>query len=874
MKHVSWKWVTLVSIMLVMLIVSGTINSASKNIGSQDNYKFYEAQADSYSRNQLSNISYSDTVTNSKGYNTVVRESFKPILQNDKFILYFNEENAEIALQDKTFNNIWYSNPSDKLESETLLAGTVKDALRAQFSVEYYDYSNNLCSMDSYNHSVVYGNTTHKLNTDTLSVTYLVGKNTVTLSDIPQQISKNRFEDFVSRLSDEDAKSLKSFYKLMSIKGKSDEVKETYKEQYPNIVNNDIYIVNTASSFYLSKVKSLFEKAGYTSEDLHIDNTENMITEEQDRSVNFTVVLDYRLDENGLNVTIDKKKIKCDKEIIISKITLLKTFGCGSIDDGGYLMVPDGCGSLIYFNNGKTNGSFSMRVYGDDTGISSSTHYRYDEKASLPVFGIKNNKSALVGIITEGSSYATINASTSGNENSFNCAYVSFIATSIDKITLGKSSEIISGETKPYDGNLTISYRPIIDETEDYIGMAKTYRKHLINSGIISKKETENLFLADFICGVPVEKNVFGLPIKTIESLTSFAEIQRCTEELLNYNLRNVSIKAEGCFNNGLEQQYLNKIKIPKKVGNKSDLKKLSNYLEENNIEFYPQAYLTTFFSGGGFNSRKMNIRGIDKDISVNYEYDYLSRYRRFNNRFIYQLSPMLLKKEIQTLLKDDIYNLNINLALSDVSEVLCSDFSDKQYSNREESLDNITDILETISKTKKLLVSNPNEFALSTASVVSDLPLEDSCFKCCDESIPFYQTVLRGYVNYTSKPLNYEDDYTYSYLKSVEYGSGMQFVFSNHPSSTLKNSDYNYINKNILPKGFKNVVSDFNKADEALKLVDGCEISSHKKISQNLYRTVYENGVSIIVNYNNTDITVGNITVKAADFALERLGE
>lgn len=39
--------------------------------------------------------------------------------------------------------------------------------------------------------------------------------------------------------------------------------------------------------------------------------------------------------------------------LLVAEISLLPYFGAGSLEDNGYMFVPDGCGALIYYNNQK-----------------------------------------------------------------------------------------------------------------------------------------------------------------------------------------------------------------------------------------------------------------------------------------------------------------------------------------------------------------------------------------------------------------------------------------------------------------------------------------------------------------------------------------
>lgn len=877
MKKIHIKMISFVSIMLVFTVFSYVIGIYTKNdkfIGTtveNESFLNYPVTTD-YS--QIKSFDYA--LADSKGYDTEIVNGYTEMLKTEKYTLYFNTETAAIAFRDNSTRNLWYSNPSHKLDKEILLAGTAKQALMSQFSLTFYDYSNSKATMDSYNDSVLLGNMSYELTGDKLSVTYVVGKNTITLADVPQQMSEKRFEEFLSKLDSKDAKALKALYKKASLKGKTDEsIIENYKKKYPNIENSDIYYIKNDSPVSLQKINQYLQLAGYTAEDLEKDNTENKIVATAEKNVKFTVVIEYSLNENGLNVTVDKNKLKYDSEILLTELSLLQTFGCGTTDDDGYMLLADGSGSLMCFNNGKNDNAFSMRVYGDDTAIATASHYQYDEKMSLPVFGIKKNKSAILAIIENGSEYATVQAATSGTTSSYNCANTVFTVSASDKISLGKGSELVAGEEKPYNGEFTMLYCPISNQDENYSGMASYYRNYLTQKGVLKKTKTKYTMLANIICGVPIEKNVLGFPTKTVEALTTFDEVLEITNNLSSAGVENISVVLEGWFNNGLEQQYLKNLKIPKSVGSKKELLALSKELEDKGIKLYNKVYFSNFFANGnGYNANKMNVKGIDKDLSYGFEYDFTSRYKRFNNKIIYQLTPILFKNTIELYIKKSNGLGDFGTAVSDLSQLIYSDFDDKKYITRSDAKNMISDSLEYLSQKGEVALANPNVFTLDYADLIIDLPLYDSQFKCCDMSVPFYQMVVHGSVNYVTKPLNYEDDYKKSYLKAVEYGSGLSYLFTGESTSILKNTDFNYINNSILPDNASVVAEDFKKACSIMEKVDGYSITSHSYIGNNVFRTEYENGIAVLVNYGEQDVIVFGTLVPSMDFVFEKGAE
>ncbi len=113
-------------------------------------------------------------------------------------------------------------------------------------------------------------------------------------------------------------------------------------------------------------------------------------------------------------------------------------FGAQGVDEEGAIFVPDGSGALIHFNNGKTKYSaYQQSVYGTDLSTLTRDEDREEETARLPVFGlIKESGDAVLGIIEEGASVATISADVSGRVNNYNYVFPTFTVISKGDVTL------------------------------------------------------------------------------------------------------------------------------------------------------------------------------------------------------------------------------------------------------------------------------------------------------------------------------------------------------------------------------------------------------------------------------------------------------
>ncbi len=810
---------------------------------------------------------------NQDGYDTVLATGFEQVLADEKATLYFNAATAEVALQESGTGHIWYSNPQDRAQ-ETMVEGTTRLRLGAQVTVAYYDARGAYGQMDSYNDCIAYGNMTFESTEKELLVHYRLGKTTVTLADVPQQISKERMDEFIAPLDDASKEDLLGNYRLASITGQDQSYIDKLKVKYPNVENGDVYYLTKDSTRILKKIRAYLDECGYTWDDLDYDNAENGVITEASSRAFFALTLSYRLENGALVATVKGDALDYDAAIPPNEIRILEYFGAGGKTEKGYMLLPDGSGTLIYYNNGKTAETpFAMRLYGEDTVSNTKSAYVADKKASLPVFGIKNGQAALLATVEQGEALCTLCARVAGMQNSYNTAYVSMMATAVDRMTLSDTQQIYF-ETEPYRGDVTVRYQPLPAEQSSYMGMAQAYRATLLENGTLKAAPGPSYPLAaDIICAVPSTDIVAGLPVDSMEAMTSYTEVADMARTLAEVS-GTVWLRLEGALSGGMDQGAFKGIYAEGALGGKDALLALVQTAKQEGFCLMPEIYLATAFKQSGFSSSRDCARDLCRDIAVRYYYDYLSRYRRYDGRAIYQLNARKLA-EATAALQKDAQKAGMDFALvGDIGNSLYSDFTSSAPQHRVAMQEVQVSALAALHESLSLGVANPNLYALSYADGIYDLPCSDSGFRVTDESVPFYQAVVRGSIDYVSEPLNYADDYRMALLNAVEFGAGLQYTLSWQTTALLKDTDYSYINRGRFADWEETIRQDYARASEVLLPLAGIEITDHSRYQFNVYITTYADGTRVVVNYSADAVQVAGTEVPAYGFAAVKAGD
>ena len=175
---------------------------------------------------------------------------------------------------------------------------------------------------------------------------------------------------------------------------------------------------------------------------------------------------------------------------------------------------------------------------------------------------------------------------------------------------------------------------------------------------------------------------------------------------------------------------------------------------------------------------------------------------------------------------------------------------------------------LSDISKDCKIILSAPNLYALSYADYITDIPNSSSSRNIFDNDIPFYQAVIRGFTDYCGEEINLGGYPVTELLRCAEYGSNLSFAVMAGEPDLLLNSTENKLysaNYNLL----KATVRDwYSRLENVLKAVGKSKIISHGSNGK-LSKTEYSNGVSVYVNYTDSEIMADGINIAPMDFTV-----
>ncbi|NIK77030.1 hypothetical protein FHS15_002155 [Paenibacillus castaneae] len=832
--------------MVIGLLIAGC--SGSGNTNPADEREQLEA---AFTQGKALNASFTDSrVAGMKG-----------IAENDGLRLFINDETGTIAVLNKRSGEIWYSNPPEG-ETDPIATGVNKGLLTSQLKIEYYNSFGQVNSINTFLDSVAYKQVNFEAIPDGVKVTYKFGKAEKTALDLPLMLSAARLEELSGKLDKVGQRALRIAYA-------EDKESSAY-------VRND----RALNGLQLDRAFKAFEDAGYTDEDLEKDMAELNFTQEIPAPRIFLASIEYTLDADSLIVKVPIGDIQSPREYPVSNVSVLSFFGAGGTDEKGSIFVPDGSGSLIAFNNGKTKyPAYQQAVYGADLAMETVEDAMNEQTVRLPVFGIIRESNAFLGIIEEGASTATISADISGKLNSYNYVYPNFNVINKGSLTLqanGSERTLPKFQEHPTKSDFTIRYAFLSGENASYQGMAEYYRQYLEQRGGLPEQKAENKdkelpFYLQVIGSISKQKHFVGIPYRTLEPLTTFEQTQQMINQMKELGIDNIKLRYAGWFNGGLDHKVPEGVSVDRAIGGAKGLRGMTSFAKEQGIDLYPDVAILTAHTGKGFNDKEDASRSLRGVPAAFYPLDIALNRRDRNKSPSYVVSPRRVGSYVEEILKDlKKYDTGAGISLRDLADQLNSDFRKNKQIDRTESEDISIQALKDIHEADlKILAEGGNAYALPYLTDITNAPMSNSKYKLEDEEIPFYQMVIRGHIGYTGTPYNltaYSNVRQYI-LKCLEYGSGVYFEWIHEPNYKVKETDFSHLYAVNYELWLDQASDIYKEVNAVLKNVQNERIIAHEKLGEGLFKTIYESGLYVIVNYNDAKATVGGLTVEAESY-------
>ncbi len=823
--------------------------------------------------------------------------------------LYYQKETGEVQVVNTATGQYLSTNPYDVGLNAN--KATEREKLLSQIIVNYNDNGEDK-SMTSYGMAALLSQIKMDKIRGGIRVEYTIGQGT-TKRTLPMMIEKARFEEFVLAPLKESAPSddyerFKSYYLLKDPNqaGLSESEKQTLYNTLPITRQMAVYVIDPTVAKVERELK-MFEKlittyTTYTYDDVLYDHDLTGYTGSTKNPAVFRMALEYYLTEDGLEVRLPARGIRYDaKQYSLTNIKILPYFGAYDQTQKGYVVLPDGSGTLVRFEDASPEISTTItnRLYGEDYSFYEQKTVANMENWILPVYGMLESTAVeryenvilpdgsvdvatitdyvnkgFLAIVTEGDSLAEITTASGGILNKYFATSINVYPRPKDTYPLDGIS--VSGLTatwtvetdKKYTGNYRIKYIMLEGENANYVAMADLYRDYLEKNGKIERQTFEGdteLYIETF-GAVKTTQRVLGVPVSVKKALTSFENAKAMITDLEEDGITNLSIRYTGWANGGIESKAPTKAKVEKSLGGSNGLEDLVVFAKEKGVKIFPDydfVYVSSFGSGDKFDVKDDSVKTVDNRSAVHRKYSPV--YQAFMDDMQLLISPNRLL-EFYELFEEKYAEFGTGaISFATLGSDLNSDHNKDNSLNREDSKERVEELLTRVSEDGyDIMVDQGNAYTLAYADDILNVPLDSSNRYVASEAIPFVGLVFHGYKSFAGTAINLAGDYNNSILKTVENGANLFFLLSYDNTEELKANygEYEYysIRYDIW---YDDMVETYKIVNKILKPVMNALVVSHEFTDFRVVEMVYDNGVEITLDYNTSVINVNDGTTE-----------
>ena len=568
-----------------------------------------------------------------------------------------------------------------------------------------------------------------------------------------------------------------------------------------------------------------------------------------------SVPVEYKLIENGINVSVNPAEIT-EGEFKVYSIALSPFFcSVNNSSSDGYLFVPSGSGALIKPDEWSADVSYtcSYPVYGEDGQLKNTDNsgITNTQPVKLPVYGAADGNRAVLAIIEDGAESASVNCNVGNAKFGFSSVYAGF---NIRGVAANGSYSENTQSTR-----LSVSFLPLVYSKANYSGMAEAYRNYLIDKFRLKRTQDEVAVSLNILGAAYVEADFLGIPYKSLYVATTFGDALRIVKAFTDKTGTKPAVNLTGFGLSGINMgKPAGGLKTAAALGGKKEIDALVSFCKSNTAGLYMD-YNITQFSKSGLGISKMfdyarNTVGqkalVHKRVLGSDKEEKAAEY------FVARKKLVELGKKAA----DNAKSMGVGgLSVSSAASGIYSDYSEQKYYTGNNFANDYATIAEYNGKIgNKILADSANLYAAVTADIITGTP------DCSDKNdlfytdIPFYQLVFKGYVPMTGSPVNLATDSLDRVLSAAETGTGLGFTLIGNYSESLFSAEENIYHSVLYSAVSENIENIAAEYYGFFKKINGASITEHTLLSKTLRKTVFDNGVTVYVNYGdkaeNTD--------------------
>lgn len=583
----------------------------------------------------------------------------------------------------------------------------------------------------------------------------------------------------------------------------------------------------------------------------------------------FTIPLRLTLVEGVLRAEVVFQEIEEAGTARITEVQLLPYFLSGRKGEEGYVLVPDGSGMAIAFDE-PTPGSFSQPVYGTDPALTKRTQTGVQQTVQLPVIGMEKGGRAAVGILEQGDAIASIEAQSPGVDSSYASVSPSFTYRQMDISVLADSAwnerEVTVVSDRTAEVNPVVTYHFLEGDQAQPAGMAAVYRDYLLAQGVTARIPEGPLPCSFEVFGaVGKSESFLGFPVTRTVSATTAADLEEMVAAFREAGIPSSWWTLYGFTRGGMYGGKIGDASIDGAVDGKGAYRSLLEAAGEQGAQIYLGADLQNVYRQSfGYSFLNAPVKQLSGDNAYQYRFkrNLPSRDKSFQWLL---LKPGRLAEAAEDFLDGYRSVAGAGIALLSAGDSLYADYNRSGYVSRTDALAAMVGMGQALREgAGKVLTAGGNAYALRYADGVLNIPASSSGYAYASWDIPFYQLVLHGLLPMTAAPTNARDGDSWQHaLQNLETGMLPSYRLTGSSPEVYRDTQLNFLFHTDYRDWVEECAAEYETFAQVHQPLAGQTITAYARIGE-ARRVVYADGTVIYVNYADQEAAVDGHTVPA----------
>lgn len=819
---------------------------------------------------------YGEQKTAVEDTNWMPADTKQVTLQNEVLQLQMDVDTTHFTLTDQSHSTTYYSAVCEPLEGAQ---SDWSQKTQSELLAYYYDENGQKQEMNSTEHSVAFQ--THEVYTNgmAIKVAYKL-QLAATPPFVPQVLNEELYQKITDKLDFTTMFKMKLMYKFYDTDNVTTEAKEI-RQKYEYAKDHAVYILNSnLNDSDRNALNQYMEMASYTQEQYRKDLEDMKITLEEDIPMQFVVPVVYSLNEEGFDVRILSEQIESSSEDYnLQSVAVLPYFNCGVVqDEDGFMLLPDGSGTVMKLDQ-IDNAGYSQKIYGKDMACENQLTAVNTQNAAMPLWGYSSHSGSWMSYIGGSSEMAKVYAYRAGNTEYCAHGYTEFELYSTDSFTMRKSTVALAVFSKNISVEQPYVKYILLEKQAGLTEMADWYRSYLqAEDRLQAGKENsgEHLYL-EFTGYITEQASFMGISYEKKVILSTIEDIKKAVQSLYADGIETISVRLTGYGQNGGKYHgIVDGFSLESKVGTKEELVELAELLTEHGGGLYLEddffyVYRDTILDG--FSSTSDSVRRMDKTLADISDADLVTGETDSGLHVRYLVSPKLyegLAEKFRTGLTKKIGD-SVSVSVADAGKFLVSDFSTKDEFDRVQTKSVLQKSMEVVKGSKDLMTDVGNEYVLGYAEHILNMPLTGSNFSAEDYSIPFYQLVLHGNLNYAGEAMNITKNQKKLQFDTLLSGASLFYscVTDKEALESLEGD------QSLYPVAFEvaksEILSFYEMHTELYNLRAGKEVEEFSVEADGVYLISYKDGVSVVFNGHDSQTEWNGQMIEEKNYLIVR---